>query len=284
MLLSINFEKKNMKTFKTSILLSALLISTIFCKGQGIYINSNTAYEFSLAPMAISANYSSNKIESVKGSFGKGLDIGLGAGYNFNKNIAAEIDLNYLIGGKIDFSDASDINTPTETETLKGRMFRIIPTIKVSGGEKVRPYAKVGIVLGVGTKLIDESVRYNYLFAGTVDKYEETTEFSGGMSLGFKGNAGIDFSFSEKFGIFAEVNFISQSWAPKKAEITSYEVNGADKLSTLDVRDKETEFVDSYDPNLPIEPYQSDKSLQIYLPFSSWGFNAGVKFTFGSAE
>jgi opacity protein-like surface antigen len=237
-----------------------------------------------MAPMAISANYSSNKIESVNGSFGKGVELGLGAGYNLNKNIAAEINLNYLFGGKIDFSDATDSNTPTETETLKGRMFRIIPTIKVSGGEKFKPYAKIGLVLGVGTKLIDESVSYNYIFNGTIDKIEETTEFDGGISFGFKGNAGIDFSISEKLGIFVEINFISQSWAPQKAEITRYELNGVNKLSSLDVRDKETEFVESYDPNLNIETYESDKSLKIYLPFSSWGFNAGIKLTFGSSE
>lgn len=269
--------------FIKSISVLFLLVISFYCKAQ-FYVNSNTSYGLSLAPMTISANYSPNKVESVKSSFGKGFDFGVGAGYHFNKNIAAEIDFTYLIGGKIKFTDSSNPSTPAETEELSATMFRIIPTLKFSGGEKFKPYAKIGLVIGLGTRLKDESVNYFASWTGSVEKYEETVIFSGGTSLGMKGNVGLDYSISEKFGVFAEINFISQAWAPKKAETTRYLLNGEDKLATLDVRDKETEFVDSYNPNETIQPNQPNKSLKLYLPFSSWGANIGIKFTFRKKE
>ncbi len=260
------------------------LFTSSICLAQGFYLNSNSSYNFSLASIPVSANYSPSKTESVHGSFGKGFDLGIGGGYGFSKNIAAEINFTYLMGGKIDFQDSYDPNTPPNKETLKGRMYRLIPTIKISTGEKIKPYAKVGLILGLGTKLIDESLRYNYMWSETTNRIEETTEFNGGLSLGFKGNLGADFSLNDKLGLFAELNFVSQAWAPKNATVTKYLVNGEDKLSSMDLRDKETEFVESYDPNATIEPYQTNKSLKLFLPFSSWGINIGLKFTFGKKE
>lgn len=272
------------KSKQISILIIALLMFTASIAQKGFYVNSNTAYNFGLAPISLSANYYPGKIESVHGSFGKGLDIGIGGGYRFSNNIAADVNFCYLIGSEIDFKDASNTSTPAETEILKGRTYRLIPAIKISSGEKFKPYTKIGLVIGLGNKLIDESVRYNYLWSGGTDKIEETTVFSGGISLGFKGSIGVDYSINDKLGLFAEVNFISQSWAPKKNTTTAYLVNGEDKLATLDKRDKETEFVDSYDPNATIQPNEANKSLKIYLPFSSWGINVGIKYTFGKKE
>lgn len=271
-----------MRTIKTTAIF--IFIITALCSNAQVYVNSNTSYGFSLAPMSISANYSPAKIESVKGSFGKGLDVGIAGGYTFNNTISAEIDFTYLIGGKIEFTDSYNTSTPVETEELSARMYRIIPTIKFSGGEKFKPYAKIGFIVGFGTRLKDESVNYFSSWGGSVEKYEETVIFSGGMSYGMKGNIGLDITLSEKLGIFTEINFISQAWAPKKAETTKYYINGVDKLSTLDVRDKETEFVESYNPSAAIQPNQPNKSLKLYLPFSSWGANIGIKYTFGKKE
>lgn len=281
----IKFVKKTVmiNTLKTTALL--LFVATSFQSKAQLYIHSNSAYGFNLAPMGISANYSPNKIESVKSSFGKGLDVGIGAGYNFNKNLAAEINFTYLMGAKVEFTDAMNPYTPPETEQLTGRMYRIIPTLKFSAGEKkIKPYSKIGCVIGLGTTLTDKSIRYNNIWGGAIDKIEETSVFSGGMSIGLKGNIGLDIDFTSKLGVFAEINFISQAWAPKKMETISYKINGEDKLATLDQRDKVTEFVDSYDPNVNIEPYQNNKSLKIYLPYSSWGANIGVRFTLGKTE
>ncbi len=274
-----------MRTLKTTATFIIIIIITALCSKAQFYINTNTSYGFDLAPMSISANYSPSKIESVKSSFGKGLDFGIGVGYHFNKNLAAEIDFTYLIGDKVEFTDAMDPYTPPQTEQLRGRMYRIIPTLKFSAAEnRIKPYAKIGCVLGLGTTLTDKSVSYYSMWGGNIDKIEETAVFSGGMSFGFKGNLGLDIDLTDKWGLFAEINFISQSWAPKQLETTSYTINGEDKLATLDQREKVTEFVDSYNPSVSIEPYQNNKSLKIYLPYSSWGANIGIKYVFGKKE
>ncbi|MBN8696997.1 MAG: hypothetical protein J0L87_10740 [Bacteroidetes bacterium] len=272
-----------MKKINT-ILLAVGLITVSNVKAQGLYVNTISSYGFSLAPMSISANYNNNGVvESVRSSFGKGLEFGGGFGFYFNKNIGAEINASYLLGGKTEFTDASSPNTPADVETLKGRMIRIIPAIKITTGEKFRPYTKLGFVLGAGCKLIDESVQYSYDWSGIV-KTEETSEFSGGMSMGFKGNLGLDLSLSENLAVFGEVNFISQAWAPKKNVTTKFLVNSQDQLSTLPVHSTETEFVDSYNSNASYDPNQPAQSLKIYLPFSSWGVNVGIHYTFGKKK
>jgi len=272
-----------MKKITTTLLLAIGLITANNLKSQGLYVHTISSYGFSLAPMAISANYnSSGIIESVRSSFGKGLEFGAGLGFQFNKNIGAEINASYLIGGKSEFTDATNPNTPADVETLKGRMLRIIPTIKITAGEKIRPYTKFGFILGLGNKLIDESVRYD--FPGMIVKTEETVEFTGGLSMGFKGNLGVDFSLSDNLSVFGEVNFISQGWAPKKNATTKYLVNGEDKLSTLSVYNSETEFLDSYDTNANYDPNQPRQSLKVYFPFSSWGFNVGIHYSFGKKK
>ncbi len=270
-----------MKKINATLFAIGLILSSNV-NAQGLYINTISSYGFSLAPMSISANYNSNGVvESVRSSFGKGFEFGAGMGYFFNKNVGVEINGSYLLGGKTEFTDASNPSTPADIETLKGRMIRIIPAIKFTTGKQFRPFTKFGFVIGLGCKLIDESIQYSYPAWSSMVRTEETSEFSGGLSFGFRGNLGIDLSVSDNLAVFGDVNFISQAWAPKKNVTTKYVVNGQDKLSTLPVSSTETEFVDSYNTNANYDPNQPAQSLKIYLPFSSWGFSVGIHYTFG---
>lgn len=268
-----------------------ILASFIICLSlgklypQGLYLHTNSAYGMSLASREIGGDYSSTgNVKLVRTSFGKGLDLGFGAGYMLTKNIGVECNFNYLIGGKTQATDASNTSAPADVYVLKGRMLRIIPTVKISTGEKIRVYSKIGLVLGVFNRFIEEDTYYYSNWMGGVDKSERTTVMKGGISMGFKGNLGVDFALSDRLDLFSEVYFISQAWAPKKAEITRYLFNGEDKLGTLTTRQRETEFVDEYNYNTTIPDTQPDKSLKIYLPYSSWGINIGIKIKFGKKE
>ena len=163
-------------------------------------------------------------------------------------------------------------------------MLRIIPAIKMSAGEKIQPYARIGLSIGVMNRFYDERTHYTSLWPSGYDTYHEISVFKGGTSIGVMGAIGADYHLSDNFLIYAEVGTISQSWAPKKMLKTTYEVNGVDKLATLDKRDKETDFVDSYNPAASTPTTQASKSIKIYLPYSSWGINIGVRINFGKKK
>jgi hypothetical protein len=272
-----------MKKYISIIFIAISLFQTSSVKAQKLYVNAGIGYGFALSPMAFSVNYSSASVEEVSGSCGKGVLPNLGLGYFLNEHISFEINANYLAGHKIEFSTGYSNFAPKETEILKSQMLRIIPALKITAGHGVNPYLRFGFVIGVFNRLHDE---YNYYEPSSTgyDTYQTVNVFKGGASYGFSGAAGVDFTFSDNLDIFAELGTISQGWAPKKSVRETYDINGVNKLATLDQRDIETDFVDSYNPNTTIQPNENNKALKIHLPFSSWGFNAGVKIKFGKKK
>jgi outer membrane protein W len=284
---------------KTKIILSAVLC--VFAtqssfKAQGLYFGLGAGYGFPAAKSgyvsykSVSSSSTSSSTEYVSHpySFGSGVNAGLYAGYMFNSNIGAELGLSYLMGGKYDYTNEST-NTPGKTSTLykstlSGSMFRIIPALRMTAGEgKLKPYMKVGLIIGMAGKVTEEYMRDNTNPVGKRTVEESTTEYSGGLSLGFHGGLGITYMFSDKLGIFGELAGNYQNWAPGKSVITKATQDGVDVLSAMDTRDKETEYLDSYttDNNATVNDNAPSKSTPIFMPFSSIGINIGVHFTLG---
>ena len=273
-----------MKRNLSIVFIAVIAIFSNHIKAQSIYVNGGIGYGFPLAPMSFSVNYSSASVQGVSGSCGKGFLPNLGVGYSFNEHVSAEININYLAGNKIEFSDTYSLGTPKELETLKAKMLRIIPAIKITTGNSIKPYARFGLVMGVFNRLYDDHTYYNPLWTGGYDTYHTFDVFKGNVAFGFSAAVGADFTFSDKVSIYGELGTISQGWAPKKSVRTTYEINGEDRFATLDQKDKEVDFVDSYNPNIAPVPTESTKSLKVHLPFSSWGINIGVHINIGSKK
>jgi outer membrane protein W len=289
-----------MKT-KIKLQLAMVIIAVLFGAttiAQGLYINAGAGYGFPAAPYLLSENSdiqqngegsATQHYEIVKGSgsLGKGIQAGAIIGYMFNPNIGAELGISYLFGGKIESKSeyqSGDYSNMSEA-TLSAKMLRFTPALKMTAGKgNVKPYLKTGLVVGVAGKLKSES---NYTSTGELNEgtTEREGEAKGGISIGFAGALGADFMFTDNIGIFAEMGIITQSWAPKKWELTKYTVDGEDHLDDMTIHEKEIEFVDSYthtsgdyDENSP------DEELKTYLPFSSVGVNIGIKITLGGTK
>lgn len=69
----------------------------------------------------------------------------------------------------------------------------------------------------------------------------------------------------------------------KKGSMTKYTVNGVNQIGTLDIYDKEIEFVESYTENStgPPNQNQANKTTKFFLPFSSIGINLGLHISLG---
>ena len=291
-------------TFKTALLAISIFIFQ-FSNAQKVYVGVNVGYALPLGGQISSSNTTSSSFnnfqtgesgrtttyESVNSSLGQGMNFGGVVGYMFNKNIGLELDLNYLMGNQVsiedkdtytetDFTGSTTTSTENYLTTISSNQFQVTPTLVVSTGfDKFNPYAKFGFVMGFGKVVEDyENTASNYASSSM------TQEYSGGLALGFKGSFGAEYALNDKVALFSELNFTSLSYAPKKAEITKYEVDGVDELPNLSTRYKETEFekeyTNTYTNGQPSDNDAPSKTTKINLPFNNVGLNLGVKFNF----
>jgi hypothetical protein len=271
------------------------------------YINTTTDTWDGVSHHEQTQNENSGTDTRIKGSgsYGKGIQVGATFGYMFNENISAELGFGYLIGTKIwsikgesyytdeqKYVDETNpaLNTISTSQSFStyeskasGNMLRIIPAMRFSAGNgAIKPYARIGLVIGVAnkTKGYSNMAGSDYMGVSTVMKYEYKR--TGGISLGFAGALGANYKLNDLLGIFAEVSIITQSWAPKKSELTEFTINGEDKFSELTTSEIETEYENSYSFSSTDDDENSPrKSLKGSLPFSSIGLNLGLSFAFG---
>jgi len=271
---------------KQLIFASAMVLGCLFAntaKSQ-LYINANAGYGFGPGEHGFAYNSASTSSnyhdESVKLTFGKGLNVGAAVGFMFSENVGAELGISYLMGGKTEAQDVREIAsglTETTTNVMSASMIRFMPTLVVkSSREGMAPYAKFGLVIGSG-KFTDVEKHTD-----GKDVFEMETEYSGGMALGFTGAFGLNFGLSDNMDFFGELNYIGLSYAPTDGEVTKATFNGVDELGDLDVRDKKVVYSDSYDTDRTVAPSPDEpsKSTKFSAPFSSFGLNFGIRLKF----
>ncbi|NVO01282.1 MAG: outer membrane beta-barrel protein [Bacteroidetes bacterium] len=260
---------------------------------QGVFVKVNVGYGFGIGTQTWMNNSTRNvnsvtgvntgTEEAVKISLGKGLNFAGTIGAMFNKNVGAELGINYLIGGKTTCKDeynyTGNLIIPSYTRTTENifsaNMLKINPSILVTSGSKeIDPYAKFGIVLGFGSATSERTETYS---SGDIN--ESAFKYSGGMSIGITSAFGVNFNLNKNMAIFGELNMTNLSYAPKKGIYLKYSENGVDQLATMTTIEKEVEYVDSYtyDSSVAANVTQPDKQTSIKLPFSSLGINLGIK-------
>jgi hypothetical protein len=193
--------------------------------------------------------------------------------------------MGFLIGSKITATekDTKTNGSFTSTNNASGSMMRFTPALRFSvGKDKLKPYMRVGLVIGVGGKIKydNTSTDVNTSSGKTTIDIEEGN-YSGGVSLGFAAGVGVNYMVSDKLGIFAEMGIITQSWAPSKAVITKSTSDGIDNLPFMTTSQKETNFESSYTNNGTSSSGVPSTALKVNTPFSSFGINVGVHLAFG---
>lgn len=270
---------KNQIKLLTVALAMSFFTTNLF--SQGPYLSFNVGYGFKMgSSTSIMSNTTRTATtftqEKVKVSLGKGFNLGGTFGYMFgeNGNLGAELGLSYLIGGK---SKATATYTGGKTDyTISANMFRINPSIILASGlEKFNPYAKLGLVIGIGSVKSETDNNNN----GNVSYHKTKTK--GGVAIGLSSAVGAMFDFNESLSFFGEVNMVNMQYTPTKSELVEATNNGRDLLPNMTTSQKETEYVNSYtiDQNNPAPSSQPDQQLKSPLPFSSIGINIGVRLT-----
>jgi opacity protein-like surface antigen len=214
----------------------------------------------------------SETFEYTKVGLGKGMNFGITAGYMFNKNIGAELGINYLMGGKSEFTETY-LDGTNVTKDIKGKMLQFKPTLVLTAGySKINPYAKFGLTFG------QASAEATYASIQGTNTFNAVREIEGGMSLGFHSGIGLNYAITSKLTLFGEILYTGVTFRPETATITSATANGIDVLGLIDTEFTHTEFVTDFNTNEPQNQDLPTKERAVDIPFNNLGLNVGVKF------
>lgn len=294
-----------MKKLIGTIALLAMSMTSMNAQENGLYLSLNGGYNFAAGTIKGSAFDLVNKTkivnlagssvetnENIALSLGKGLNFGGAIGYMFNKNVGAELGFDYLIGGKTTGSDSETRNSTNFNSSRKNdseisaKMLQITPSLIISAGmEKINPYAKFGMIIG-SAKITSNRNRTNTsTFGGstaTTNTFETSTELLTNTGVGFKGALGVMFTVNSNISVFAELTSINMSLNLKSGTKTKDTTNGVDNLIGKSINDTQTVYEDTLTTNSPttVNPNEPSKEATVSVPFSSFGINVGLKYSF----
>ena len=285
---------------KKFIYITVLLITTHFtAQAQTAYLSLYSGYAVGVNKTSMLANYSeSYNYDTDQGSasysfldysLGQGVNLGGALGVMINENLGFEVGVNHTKSKAFEGSDKGEEKSPNydysysyeNKSVVEGTMTRITPSIIYQvNNDKISPYMKFGVALGIGSIQTTESYLEEEKDGSSVYSYKasQVEKASEGISIGFNSTIGVSVPVSKNISVFGEASITNLNFAPNKSEVIEAKEDGQSYLEDLSVRDKNTEYHDKY----TTEPYNEDvarKELKEPYAFSNAAFNIGVKFS-----
>ncbi|RXR21333.1 hypothetical protein EQG63_05175 [Flavobacterium amnicola] len=219
-----------------------------------------------------------DRFETIKLSLGKGVNFSGQFGYMFNKNIGAEMGIGYVMGAETSANQNSSNGSGWNRSelTLKANQLQIKPALVLAAGySKINPYAKLGLVVGMGKTIFTNNQSDS---TGDVGEYE--VELTGGTMIGIRASAGLNFAINDKVSLFAELTSISGNIKPSEGKFTKATVNGVDVLPMMTYNDSNIVFEDEITTAGPELDSQPHKAIKPSFSANSLGLNFGVAYHF----
>lgn len=130
------------------------------------------------------------------------------------------------------------------------------------------------ILAGIGNRATMKVYHDDNYMANTSLK---TTIETQGVSWGWVNRAGVSFKWGQRWETGLQGFIVLESWAPRKAKVKDYVVNGTSQLSTLPQGEQEYNLVGTYTYN-PIGPASTGIALRVIYPFHSAGLLLHVSY------
>ena len=291
----------------------AFCMSTITASAQSWYVRGGGGYSGRFAKtefnntdpngitgiepstsVTVSADGSTASVEALNGTVGAGYKFFVTGGYMFNRNLGAELGLNYFRG---DDATVGELNGPQVASKAVTNIqgFDLNPSIYLTPAfEKFNPYVRAGLLLTAGGNLtIDTDVRqFDGGGEGTDIVVNAESEVKSRFSVGYSGALGATYPLTDKWGFFGELEFKSFTIESKSAEIKKYStlaVTGGqsvpvpgEQLADLPRSEREFEFSDSFTQSTtaPANENEPRKIPTQFVNASGIGFNLGVRYSF----
>ncbi|GET29697.1 outer membrane beta-barrel protein [Prolixibacter sp. SD074] len=285
-----------MKLLKTIATIVAVMGISQSLSAKNFYLKARGGYGWGVAKDGYYVDLNQGRVtadgyqEQIYTSIGAGIPVGISAGYYLNDNIGAELDFTYLIGKTVNVADYNVPNSAGQEPNIDvyTHQYRVSPTIIMSTGHSktFSVYTKVGFVLPVGgysmvnaniTQLMPNPSDPTQMVPVADLKVEQ--KIYGKFSLGFKGVLGVEYKLDEKMSVFTEIEGVYLNIKRKKMEVTRYEVNGQDALSTYPGATT-VNYKDKIQVDQSGNPVNANEALSTTSPYSKQGINLGFTYYF----
>lgn len=250
-----------MKNLLSSGCLLMILSLQLYAQENRFYFTAGMSKDFAAGKQVLITN---TKVNEVISTYGKGFSFGPAIGYMFSENIGVEIGYTFFNASEIEVNSGDAFSK--NNIVVDASMRRIIPALKLTTGNKLKPFAKFGIVLGI-SPTIDVDIKKTW--PGFT--YTETNEFKYGKTIGIMSSIGSELALSSVTGLYLELRLINQTWAP---EIVYYDAMMSGQGGSVS-ENGSIIFMDE------ISSGSLTHQLKRYFSFSSLGINLGVKFNLG---
>lgn len=259
---------------KKSILVLVMILATVSANAQDFYA------AFSVGASGSASQKTLRTGGELKGSYGDGYQAHLRMGYLINKTFGLDLGVGYLYGNDQQIAEGNGLDV-----IGRGRAFGISLAGVINLSENV--YVRAGALskLGGRTDIV-----------GTLEQGPLKIDFErdnkGSFPIGFNAAFGVKFKISEKWNVFAEMEYQGIDVAADKSvldtytaylggnEISAQQLSGV--LATLPLESQvliggliadEVTYVDN-------PTFGKPETKSIDAPYSSFGLNIGVIYSF----
>lgn len=279
---------------KKTILAFAVLFAAVSINAQDFYVALSGGPSWGASQKVLRTG------GTLSGSYGEGKQVHLRGGYMFNNRFGVDLGVGYLYGDDQKIANEGGLDVIGRARAfgvaLTG-VFNVSENVYVRGGLLSKLGGRTDIVGSLTQPLPAQLLNPAAPATATVPlEVQFERDNKGSFPLGFVGAFGVKFKISKSFDVFTEVEYQGINVPAKESLLSNYSIKVAGKdtkreqvtqlVGTLPaslqaqfasllglVADKVT-YVDNPNP-------ANFETKSIDAPYSSFGFNFGVIYTFG---
>ncbi|MBI1287963.1 MAG: hypothetical protein GC178_10325 [Flavobacteriales bacterium] len=290
------------RTFLTYVLIllsgtsaSAQYFSIGVQSGFGIGIPDATHGNYSTLRYSAAWGYVVEKYNATNKSLGQGVPVEIEFGYAGKSGISFGLTGGYLYGLKqsVNYGIEYYADKDERKATYQGHCFYAAAYLGMykrlkNWGFSLRAYPLFTFPKYLRTTEIQLPDNPN----GTAgDNYMFVREYKGPMTVGFKGSFDIEYLLGNGTkAVFFGFSYTHLSFSPSKSEVTTYEKNRHDDISSLTTNERYAEYSNSQEVTYDLNPDgsvnwtqhadQPYKDYKFDVPFDNFAFNLGFRFYF----
>ena len=266
------------------------------------YVSASGGYSIPSAGVRFGTETTMNGIENTYGSYGEGIHTQLRGGYYFNKSFGVEVGLGYLYGSDQNIAYVELPNQPFVDVKARGRAYGASASVVYKFTNNI--YGRIGALIKVGGKteaigtLRDIKIPAN-TFPGvpveTTLDVDFVHDYKGRLPLGAIAAIGYKYDVAKNVSLFVEAEYMGVSVTRDNSIMKEFSAVIRENGATLKV-DQVREIMKAggspltpvfnnnieYVDELPLGADETgSKQLSQKVPYSSFGVNFGITYTFG---
>jgi len=264
------------KQYMLVLAISMLSIPSLIAQREFRRSSRNQPLQHFTAKVSIGSGI--GNLNAFRYSFGSGPNANASLMYRFNKYVGAEVGGTYSFPADMD-KPALDLFDMTITRVHARHSAAFVNAVLIlNGGHRSNFLFRMGICRGLQSS-VTESAPFTYQQGNTVYEGTAIRNVKTQNKLGFCTSAGYSYEVAKGLRLSLDMNIVFLHAPYVSSSMNSFLVNGAEKISVLNTREKEIIYnahprTDNSNPSLPTE----QESVKAHLGYISLALGLSYSF------